>query len=669
VRLTRETCAAASQSKQPDCERNFIFWKSESLSDFLPVPVQVKIESMDTTCETQNAAASQLTDPLGAVLTADGMCKFLVWAPHAKSVEIIVYGGQERVLPMEPLSDGYFGASARDISAGALYKYRLDGQNARPDPASRFQPQGVHGPSQVVDTRFDWSDADWRGIPLSKYVVYELHVGTFTREGTFDAIISRIAELKEIGITAIEIMPVAQFPGARNWGYDGVYPFAVQDAYGGPHGLKRLVDTCHQQGMAVVLDVVYNHFGPEGNYVGEFAPYFTHEYHTPWGDALNFDGPHSDEVRRYFIENALQWIEEFHMDALRLDAIHAIIDPSARSFLEELGVACHAAGEKLDRQVFLIAENNRNDPRVVRSREMGGRGLDCEWNDDFHHSLHVVLTGEQNGYYEDYGGVGELAIAIRDGFVFTGQYSKFRQKRYGKASTGMPGESLTVYSQNHDQVGNRMRGDRLAERLSFDQLRLAAGTVLLSPYIPLLFMGEEYGERTPFQYFVSHDDSELIEAVRKGRAEEFRCFGWSDDLPDPQDEQTFLRSKLNWKLKDQGAHQTLRNFYAELLRLRRQLPALARLDKNQQHVIAMPDQNVVFVERGHGSNPALILFHFGDGQVNARIPAPAGTWQKLLDSADSRWGTGGSITPDTATSSGEMELPIGPWALCMFIEA
>jgi maltooligosyltrehalose trehalohydrolase len=497
----------------------------------------------------------------------------------------------------------------------------------------------------------------------------ELHVGTFTREGSFDAVIPRIAGLKELGITAIEIMPVAQFPGARNWGYDGVYPFAVQDSYGGPHGLKRLVDACHQQGMAVALDVVYNHFGPEGNYVGEFAPYFTHEYHTPWGDALNFDGPHSDEVRRYFIENALQWIEEFHMDALRLDAIHAIIDPSARSFLEELGVACHAAGEKMDRQVFVIAENNRNDPRVVRSREMGGRGLDSEWNDDFHHALHAVLTGERNGYYVDYGGIQALARAIRDGFVYTGQYSKFREKRYGRSSTGTPGECLTIFSQNHDQIGNRMSGDRLSETESFDKLRLAAGTVLLSPYIPLLFMGEEYGELAPFQYFVSHSDAGLIEAVRKGRAEEFRCFGWSGEVPDPQDEQTFLRSKLNWNLKDQGKHAQLRDFYKELLRLRRQVPALARLDKNQQQVIEFPEQNTLVVERGLGSSPVIMVLHFGDGQANVKVPAPAGAWQKILDSADASCGAGKSVTPELANSDGEMNLTLGPWAFCVFAEA
>lgn len=618
--------------------------------------------------ERQQGLTSRIDGPLGAVRAPDDTCSFLLWAPRAKTVDLVILSPDQRTIPMQQGERGYFTASAENIPAGTLYLYRLDGNKERPDPVSRFQPRGVHGPSQVIDTHFDWTDSTWRGIALQKYVLYELHVGTFTSEGTFDAVIPRIAALKELGVTAIEIMPVAQFPGARNWGYDGVYQFAVQDTYGGPAGLKRLVNACHYQGMAVVLDVVYNHFGPEGNYISEFAPYFTPDYHTPWGDALNFDGPHSDEVRRYFFENALQWIHDFHFDALRLDAVHAVIDPSARNFLEELGITCRTAAKQSHRPFFLIAESNRNDPRIVTIREAGGRELDAEWNDDFHHALHVMLTGEQNGYYEDYSEVEDLARAVRDGFVYTGQFSKFRQKRYGRSSKETPGERFVVFSQNHDQVGNRMRGDRLSETLPAQQLRLAAGIVLLSPNIPLLFMGEEYGEVAPFQYFVSHGDAGLIDAVRRGRAAEFEAFRWSGELPDPQDEQTFLRSKLNWNLQQGGKHRELRNFYKELLRLRSTVPALAQLDKNSQEVISIADSKTILVRRWRGASRVFAAFHFGAGFVNISATVPAGRWQKELDSADKKWGADGSEAPDVLISKGELKISLGPWAFFVLIQ-
>src|ERR1017187_7705250 len=337
----------------------------------------------------------------GANRLADGSWEFLVWAPNAGSVSLhLLHSGE--LLTLAPLARGYFRGAIKNLKPGSRYFFQLDGARDLPDPASRFQPEGVHGPSEIVDvSHFHWTDQNWRGSTLERSVFYELHVGTYTAEGTFDALIPRIPELVELGIATIELMPVAQFPGSRNWGYDGVYPFAVQDSYGGPAALKRLVNTCHQHGMAVVLDVVYNHLGPQGNYLGEFGPYFTDLYRTPWGAALNFDGPHSDEVRRYFIQNALQWINEFHFDGLRLDAINAIVDTSARKFLEELGAECHAAGEKLNRKVYLIAESDRNDARVVTGSEVGGWGLDASWNDDFHHALHVLMTGERNGYYQD----------------------------------------------------------------------------------------------------------------------------------------------------------------------------------------------------------------------------------------------------------------------------
>jgi maltooligosyltrehalose trehalohydrolase len=567
---------------------------------------------------------------------------------------------------MQSVGGGYFHTVVEGVAAGTLYRYRLDGEKERPDPASRYQPNGVHEPSQIVDSRFDWNDSHWRGIPLERYVLYELHVGTFTQEGTFDAIIPRLATLKDLGVTAIEIMPVAQFPGDRNWGYDGVYPYAVQASYGGPLALKRLVDACHQHGIAVALDVVYNHFGPEGNYLADFAPYFTDLYKTPWGQALNFDDAESDEVRRYFSENALQWITDYHIDALRLDAIHAIVDISARTFLEELSATVHAEAHELGRDVYLIPECNRNNAHVVSPPELGGWGFDAVWNDDFHHSLRVLLTGEQDGYYQDYHGVEDLTVSYRDGFFYTGQYSKYRRKRYGISSKQIPAKRLVVFSQNHDQVGNRAVGDRLSQLVSFEQLKLAAGTVLLSPYIPLLFMGEEYSESAPFQYFVSHGDAALIEAVRKGRKNEFAEFGWAGDIPDPQSEATFLSCKLNWNLQTEGQHRILWLFYQELLRLRRELPPLAHLDKDTLEVRALTDRKVLVVRRWDTSSQVFIVCSFDQTPMDVNLQIPAGNWRTILDSNDECWGGNGGERAAVFQSSGEVQLRLAPWTFLVF---
>jgi maltooligosyltrehalose trehalohydrolase len=601
-------------------------------------------------------------EALGGVLVGENACSFLVWAPRARSVEVRIVEPRERAVPMQGAGCGYFHAVVEGISAGALYRYRLDGEKERPDPASRYQPRGVHGPSQIIDSSFKWNDSRWRGIALEKYVFYELHVGTFTPEGTFDAIVPRLAALKDLGVTAIELMPVAQFPGERNWGYDGVYPYAVQASYGGPLGLKRLVDACHQHGIAVALDVVYNHLGPEGNYLADFAPYFTDLYKTPWGQAINFDDAESDEVRRYFTDNALQWVTDYHVDALRLDAIHAIVDPSARTSLEELSSAVHAKAEELGRDVYLIPEDNRNDTRVVKSPEVGGWGFDSVWNDDFHHSLHVLLTGERDAYYQDFSGVGDLAGAYREGFVYSGQYSKYRRKRYGISSKRIPAKRFVVFSQNHDQVGNRSVGDRPSQSLSFEQLKLAAGTVLLSPYIPLLFMGEEYAETAPFQYFVSHGDPALIEAVREGRKKEFAEFGWVGDIPDPQSEATFLGCKLNWNLHAEGQHRVLWNFYQELLRLRRDIPVLANLDKDAMEVTPFTDQKVLLVRRWDASGQVLIVHSFDRIPASVNLPVPAGKWQTVLDSNEERWQGDGGATTDKPQSHGEIQLRLTPWA-------
>jgi maltooligosyltrehalose trehalohydrolase len=421
--------------------------------------------------------------------------------------------------------------------------------------------------------------------------------------------------------------------------------------------------------MAVVLDVVYNHLGPEGNYLADFGPYFGDVYRTPWGEAVNFDGPQSDNVRRYFVENALQWITEFHFDALRLDAIHAIVDLSARPFLEELGAVVHAKANQLNRKVYLIAESNRNDARVVSPCDIGGLELDAVWNDDFHHSLHVSLTGEQNGYYQDFSGIGDLTRAFQKGFVYEGQYSKYRQRHYGSSSQRISAHRFVVFSQNHDQVGNRSAGDRLAKLVSFEQLKLAAATVLFSPYVPLLFMGEEYGEPAPFSYFVSHGDPALVESVRTGRRTELTSFRRDGEMADPQDEKTFLQSMLNWQLRTEGQHRLLWNFHQELLRLRRDLQALAQLDKDPLEVIEFEDAKVTLVRRWSASSHVLAVLHFGDEPRQLGLPVPTGCWKKTLDSAEPSWGGRGSQAPDVLTSNGEVQMSLSPWAVVLYVEA
>ncbi|MBI3126860.1 MAG: malto-oligosyltrehalose trehalohydrolase [Candidatus Tectomicrobia bacterium] len=606
--------------------------------------------------------------PLGATCLGDGRCEFCLWAPAVERVEVRLVGPDDRILRLFREENGYHHVIAEGVQPGARYLYRLDGEKERPDPASRFQPEGVHGPSEVTDASFAWTDAGWKGIPLGDYILYELHVGTFSGEGTFGAVIPFLDGLKELGVTAVEIMPVAQFPGERNWGYDGVYPFAVQNSYGGPEGLKRLVDACHARGLAAVLDVVYNHLGPEGNYTRDFSPlYFNPAYHTPWGAALNFDGPGSDEVRRFFIENALYWVRDFRFDALRLDAVHAILDTSARPFLEELGEAVHRQGEAEGRKIYLMPESDQNDPRLVTPREEGGHGLDAVWTDDFHHALHAALTGERGGYYADFGRLADLAKAFREGFVHSGGYSRYRKRRHGRSARHLPAFRHVVCAQNHDQVGNRMRGERLSALVPFEKLKMAAGLVLLSPFLPLLFMGEEYGETAPFLYFVSHTDSGLIEAVRKGRAEEFSSFGWRETPPDPQGEAAFLRSKLQHRLMDEDMHKKLREFHRALIRLRRGSPALSRLRKEDLEIQAFEERKVLLLRRRGGGEEAAAVFHFGESEGS--FPLPGGPWTKKLASADARWGGHGTKMADGDIAREGEGLGLPPHSFFLFTKS
>lgn len=609
--------------------------------------------------------STQSDTALGATLLEDGSCSFLVWAPFAQKVVLQIQEPAPMSVPMEKLERGYFHYSGSNIPPGALYMYGLDETKQRPDPASRYQPFGVHQGSQIRGSKFPWDDSQWKGIALPSAVFYETHVGAFTPEGTFDAIIPRLPELKSLGITMLELMPVAQFPGDRNWGYDGVYPYAVQNSYGGPNGLKRLVNACHQAGLGLALDVVYNHLGPEGNYFGDFGPYFTDHYRTPWGNAINFDGRHSDEVRRFFIENALYWISEFHVDALRFDAIHAIVDASAKSFLEELTSRVHEFAACAGRTVHLIAENDRNDARTVKAQDLGGCGFDGQWNDDFHHSLHSLVTSERNGYYEDFGSIRDLAKAYSEGFVYSGQYSRFRRRRHGNSSQDVASQRFLVFGQNHDQVGNRAEGERLSQVVPFESLKLIAGAVLLSPFIPLLFMGEEYAEPSPFQYFVSHGDEDLIHSVREGRRKEFERFNWQNSVPDPQSPETFMRSKLHWNQRTRGQHATLVSFYTRLLTLRRTVPALSHLDKQTSRVTAF-DPSALIIERWHDADHLLLAFNFAPSATHLEFSIVPGLWKKLLASADSEWGGPGIGTPSILDSRSPVTLDVPPTSFIVF---
>lgn len=568
---------------------------------------------------------------IGAFPLPDGSTRFRVWAPRAQKVCVVIDGSDAAPVHLDDEGNGYFSGNVPGAGEGDCYRYLLDGTDSFPDPASRFQPLGVHGPSQVVDPdRFRWNDREWRGLPLEEYIIYELHVGTFTPQGTFDGVFERLDYLVELGITAVELMPVAQFPGERNWGYDGTYPFAPQNSYGGPDGLKRLVDACHARGMAVILDVVYNHLGPEGNYLHAFGPYFTGRYHTPWGDAVNFDGPDSDAVRRFFISSALQWMVEYHVDALRLDAIHGIFDFSAYHILRELADVIHGLEASAGRPLLLIAESDLNDVRVIHPPERGGHGLDAQWNDDFHHALHAFLTGEQDGYYADFGSFRRIVKAFTKGFVLDGEYSRFRRRRHGSCSGGCSPGRLVVFSQNHDQVGNRMRGERPHEHLDRAQLMLAAAAVLLSPCLPLIFMGEEYAEPAPFPYFVSHGDPDLVEAVRRGRKEEFAAFSHQGEMPDPQDEATFRSAILQIDLCRSGAHAGMFAFYRELIRLRKELVPVSRFQGGGMALSTDEERCLLTFIRQRNEGRLLCLFNFG---LDTRtVDLPAGRWRVVLTS-------------------------------------
>jgi len=605
---------------------------------------------------------------IGASLISEEEVRFKVWAPLVQKVSVEITSQKKtRIIRLDRDELGYFEGIGQAVYDGDCYFYVLENESRYPDPASRFQPSGVHRPSQIIDPLdYSWGDKEWEGLPLKDFIIYELHVGTFSREGTFESMIPYLDYLTEIGITAVELMPVAQFPGERNWGYDGVYLFAPQNSYGGPHGLKTLVDACHQRRLAVILDVVYNHLGPEGNYLGKFGPYFTTKCKTPWGDAINFDGPYSDEVRRFFINNALYWINEYHVDALRVDAIHGILDLSAKHFLQELVEAVHNQADLMGKNSHVIAESDLNDVRFINPAEIGGCGLDAQWDDDFHHSLHTLMTGEDDGYYQDFGEMEHLTKALREGFVYSGQYSKFRKRRHGNSAIDRPARQFIVFSQNHDQVGNRMSGDRPAQTQSPEKLKLAAGVVLLSPYLPLIFMGEEYGEKAPFQYFTSHSDEALIEAVRKGRQEEFAAFKWKGEIPDPQAESTFVISKINIQLHQHGQHKIFFNFYKVLIDLRKKMPAFNNLLKENMEVKEL-EEKVLSVRRWFAEDDILCIYNFNGKHRDVKLTLPSGTWAKILDSSSTEWRGKGEVADKLIkSSSAEILISLHPYNFAVY---
>lgn len=606
------------------------------------------------------------TRPGGRYL-GEGKAEFLVWAPLMEALSIHVVSPGERFVPLKKNSLGYHVGEADGLAPGSLYWIRLENGEERPDVSSISQPEGVHGPSELLEESFPWTDKRWRGLSLEDYVVYELHVGSFSEEGTFEGVLPYLAELKDLGVRAIEIMPVAQFPGKRNWGYDGVFPFAAQNSYGGLRGLKKLVDACHAAGLALVLDVVYNHIGPEGNVFKAFGPYFTDRYATPWGEAINFDGAYSYGVREYFIQNALFWLDNCHVDALRLDAIHAILDASAvEPFLAELSKRVHERAETLRRRIYLIGETFMDDNRVIQKRAFGGLGLDALWNDDFHHALFAFLTNERAGYYEDYGELRDLKAAMKDAFVYQGQYSRYFKRAHGSSSKGFDGKRFVVFSQNHDQIGNRMLGERLVSLAGFERAKLAAALVILSPYVPLVFMGEEYAEEAPFLFFIDHQDQDLIEAVRKGRKEEFASFGWQGEPPDPYALETFEASKLHHARKKESPHKEMLDFYKELLALRRSFPFLSNLDKDAQEIVLFEESRTIFVQRGNESGMGYIVFHFGEDKESLTLPFLKGSYQKVLDSEDPRWGGRGGQLPERFLSEGETELSLPPLTVALY---
>ena len=573
------------------------------------------------------------------------MHEFQVWAPTATKVAVKL---ADRVCAMEgPNQKGWWKAAVEDAGPGSDYGFLIDDDpKVYPDPRSLWQPNGVHSLSRVCNHKsFEWHDSRWQAPPLASAIIYELHIGTFTPAGTFDSAIEKLDYLCALGITHIEIMPVAAHAGDRGWGYDGVDLYAPAEHYGGPDGLKRLVDACHVRGLAVILDVVYNHFGPVGAYAGRFGPYLTDRHRTPWGDAVNLDGPGSDEVRRFFCDNALMWMRDYHIDGLRLDAIHEIFDRSAVHFLEQLSAEVDVLAATLGGRLVLIAESDLNDPKVVRPREAGGYGMDAQWSDDFHHALFTLMHVEENGggYYSDFGSFEKLVKSLQHVFVYDGDYSRYRRRRHGRPVGGLSAHHFIGFIQNHDQVGNRATGERLEHIVGLDRAKVAAGLVLTAPFVPMLFQGEEYAASTPFLYFADHEEPELAKLVSAGRKREFAAFGFAAaDIPDPETRETFERSKLNWQELEEGSHKEMLDWFRGLIHLRRTSISLNDGDTGHTRIRCSEDDRWLVMDRGQ----VQVLVNLG--QKAATFDLPEG-FRVALASRDGIAAVAGKILlpPDT----------------------
>jgi maltooligosyltrehalose trehalohydrolase len=605
----------------------------------------------------------------GIKITEDQRCIFSVWAPEKEEMILHIVHPFEQEVIMNKVDFGYFSTEVEKAGDGCRYYYRPDGKTDTPDPASHYQPEGVHGPSQVVDHGlFRWKDSKWTGIPLKDLIIYEVHIGTFTSEGTFEAVIRRLEEISETGMNAIELMPVSQFPGSRNWGYDGVFPFSVQNTYGGPEGLKKLVNECHRKGIAVILDIVYNHLGPEGNCFSMYGPYFTDKYKVPWGDAINLDEAWSDGVRDYYASNPGHWLENYHIDGVRVDAIHMNFDSSAEHFWQYTRKKIGESEDKTGRRFLMIAECDFNSPHVIKPPELGGYDFDAVWLDDFHHALYVLLDEKGKTRYEDFGTIEQLSKAYKEGFVHSGEYVKFRKKKHGASSAGISGDKFVVFNQNHDQIGNRVLGERLSTLVGFEQLKVASAAMLMSPYIPMFFMGEEYGDNSPFFYFVSHTDPELVRQVREGRKKEFEAYKWDVDPPDPQNESTFNRSKINWNKRFRGNHKILLEWNKALINLRKSEPALINTDKNGITVYITGKKTFTLLRRSKDEKEAIACFFNLSGKDSYFfMPSLEGSWTKLLNSADSRWtdvNEPDSSTPAEQAQSDSLKAPA--WSVLIY---
>jgi maltooligosyltrehalose trehalohydrolase len=566
--------------------------------------------------------------------------KLSVWAPYAASVSVVLETGARHALARAGEESWTIDIDAALVAGG--YRFSLDGGEPVPDPRSTLQADGVHGASKLLDLALlrDRRGTGFRQRPLAEAVIYELHVGTFTAAGTYVAAAEKLRHLADLGITHVELMPIASFPGSRGWGYDGVDCFAPFRPYGTCEELAAFVDACHGRGIAVLLDVVYNHFGPEGNYWRAFGPYFTHHVSTPWGDALNYDGPHSDSVRQFVLDNAVMWLRDYHFDGLRLDAVHAIHSVGAVSVLEDLAHRVRQLSLELNRPLLLIAESDANDPRLVRPAAQGGLQLDAHWVDDFHHSLHRFFTNESTGYYADYHGLQDVAVALRDAYVYQGQYSAFRRRRHGRPPTWVSPDRIVVSAQNHDQIGNRAFGERLSMLLPPERLKAVAALTLLAPFVPLLFQGEEWGARSPFLYFTDLQDPELASKVAVGRRREFAGFAWSADVPDPQDEATFRRSKLDWSEVTRQEHADLLRWYTALIRIRQNKPHWSKPTKADVQFDAAAN----WLTCSHAG----VLTACNFAAEPRRVPLPPGQWRSLLR-ADPEGDDGGEVFAAAAT--------------------